>query len=100
MQLLKQRLAEYGFESRENYDYEVQCLLSTPNENIRVLNVDGEPGRRKTAFAHALGQALEYDHLLYYEFGTDQPLPEVIRIHDGEEQPKEPPTSPFDRVMT
>lgn len=100
MQPLKQALAEYGFESRDNYDYEVQCLLSTPNDNIRCLNVDGDPGRRKTAFAHALGQALEYDHLLYYEFGAEPPQPEVIRIHDGEEQPKEPPTSPFDRVMT
>jgi len=100
MQLLKQRLAEYGFESRDNYDYEVQCLLSTPNDNIRCLNVDGDPGRRKTAFAHALGQALEYEHLLYYEFGCDAPQPEVIRIHDGEELAKEPPTSGFDRVMT
>ncbi|MFW2373274.1 MAG: hypothetical protein ACN4GM_09140, partial [Gammaproteobacteria bacterium] len=79
MQLLKQRLAEYGFESRDNYDYEVQCLLDTPNDSIRCLNVDGDPGRRKTAFAHALGQALEYEHLLYYEFGCDSPQPEVIR---------------------
>ena len=100
MQLLKQALAEYGFESRDNYDYEVQCLLNTPNDNIRVLNVDGDPGRRKTAFAHALGQVLEYDHFLYYEFGTDPLQAEVIRIHDGEAQAKEPPTSPFDRVMT
>lgn len=100
MPLLKQRLAEYGFESHDSYDYEVQCLLDTPNDNVRCLNVDGDPGRRKTAFAHALGQALEYEHLLYYEFGSDKPQPDVIRIHDGEEQPKEPPTSPFDRVMT
>lgn len=100
MQLLKQALAEYGFESRDSYDYEVQCLLNTPNDNIRCLNVDGDSGRRKTAFAHALGQALQYDHLLYYEFGTERPQPDVIRIHDGEEQSREPPTSPFDRVMT
>lgn len=100
MQLLKHRLAEFGFESRENYDYEIQCLLNTPNENIRCLNVDGDPGRRKTAFAHALGQALDYENLLYYEFGADRPQPEVVRIHDGEERPREPPTSPFDRVMT
>ncbi|MFW2372316.1 MAG: hypothetical protein ACN4GM_04285, partial [Gammaproteobacteria bacterium] len=52
------------------------------------------------AFAHALGQALEYEHLLYYEFGCDSPQPEVIRIHDGKELAKEPPTSAFDRVMT
>lgn len=100
MSLLKQKLAEYGFESRESYDYAVNCLLTSPGENIRCLNVDGDPGRRKTAFAHALAQALDYEHVLYYEFGIEKPVPQIIHLNEGEEIPEEPPTQPFDRVMT
>ncbi|MCW9013083.1 MAG: hypothetical protein OQL06_04805 [Gammaproteobacteria bacterium] len=97
---LKQALAEYGFESRENYDYAIQRFLEHPNENIRCLNVDGEPGRRKTAFANALAQALKVSHVLYYEFGADKPVPQTVRVVEGEELPEEPPTQPFDRIMT
>ncbi|MCW8855680.1 MAG: hypothetical protein OQK76_06005 [Gammaproteobacteria bacterium] len=97
---LKQQLAEYGFESRESYDYAINCLLTSPSENIRCLNVDGDPGRRKTAFAHALAQALGHEHVLYYEFGIEKPVPQVIHLKDGEEIPEEPPTQPFDRIMT
>ncbi len=98
--LLKEQLAEYGFESRESYDYEIQCLLNSPTDHIRCLNVDGDPGRRKTAFAHALAQALGHQHVLYYEFGADKPQPQVVHMHEGEALPEEPPTQPFDRVMT
>lgn len=97
---LKQQLAEYGFEARENYDYAVQCFLNSPNNNIPCLNVDGDPGRRKTAFAHALAQAMGVSHVLYYEFGTDKPLPQKTRVVEGEEIVEEPPTSSFDRIMT
>ncbi|MDH5766581.1 MAG: hypothetical protein OEZ38_11250 [Gammaproteobacteria bacterium] len=97
---LKQKLAEYGFESRESYDYAVHCLLENPVETVRCLNVDGDPGRRKTAFAHALAQALGYEQVLYFEFGVEKPVPQVIRVHEGEELPDEPPTLPFDRIMT
>ena len=100
MSSLKQQLAEYGFESRESYDYAVNCLLSSQGDTIRCLNVDGDPGRRKTAFAHALGQALGNDHVLYFEFGIEKPVPQVIHLHDGDELPEEPPTQPFDRIMT
>lgn len=97
---LKQQLAEYGFESRDDYDYAIQSFLNNPTENIRCLHVDGDPGRRKTAFAHALGQALNYPNVLYFEFGVERPEPRVVRLQDGEELPEEPPTQPFDRVMT
>ncbi|MDH5471891.1 MAG: hypothetical protein OEY87_08465 [Gammaproteobacteria bacterium] len=100
MTSLKQQLAEYGFESRESYDYAVDCLLNSPGNTIRCLNVDGDPGRRKTAFAHALGQALGHEHVLYFEFGIEKPVPQIIHLRDGEEMPEEPPTQPFDRVMT
>lgn len=97
---LKQRLAEYGFESHEDYDFAIQCLLNNPTPNIRCLNIDGDPGRRKTAFAHALGQAMQVEHLLYFEFGVEAPIQPVVRVVDGEEIPEEPPTQPFDRIMT
>lgn len=97
---LNKKLAEFGFESRESYDYAIQCFLHNPSDNIRCLNVDGDPGRRKTAFAHALAQAMAYDHVLYFEFGQDKPGPLMVRIRDGEEVPEEPPTSSFDRIMT
>jgi hypothetical protein len=97
---LKQQLAEYGFESRDSYDYAIQSFLNNPSENIRCLHVDGDPGRRKTAFAHALGQALNFDHVLYFEFGVDRPPPQLVRVQDGEEVAEEPPTLPFDRIMT
>jgi hypothetical protein len=97
---LKQQLAEYGFESREDYDYAVQCLLNSHTENIRCLNVDGDPGRRKTAFAHALAQVMDVGHVLYYEFGTEKTLSQIVRVVDGEDVSEEPPTQPFDRVMT
>lgn len=97
---LKQSMAEYGFESGQSYDYAVHCFLNNPTTNIRYLYVEGEPGRRKTAFAHALAQALEYPHILYYEFGRDPAPVKQVRIVEGEELPEEPPTEPFDKVMT
>ena len=97
---LKQRLAEFGFEAREHYDYAVQCFLNSPGETIPCLNVDGDPGRRKTAFAHALAQVMETSHLLYFEFGVSKPGRQVIRLVEGEEVMEEAPVRPFDRVMT
>lgn len=97
---LKQQLAEYGFEARENYDYAVQCFLNNSNQYIPCLNVDGDPGRRKTAFAHALAQVMDANHLLYFEFGVEKPKAQVVRVVEGEEVIEEPPTSPFDRIMT
>ena len=98
---LKQQLAEYGFEARENYDYAVQCFLNSASHNIPCLNVDGDPGRRKTAFAHALAQVMGVSHVLYFEFGAHKPAPQqVVRVVEGEEVIEEPPTDPFDRIMT
>jgi len=97
---LKQAMAEFGFESGESYDYAINCFLNNPTQNIRYLYIDGEPGRRKTAFAHALAQAMAYPHILYYEFGRDPLQPRQVRIVEGEELAEEPPTEPFDKIMT
>jgi hypothetical protein len=67
---------------------------------MRCLNITGEAGRRRTAFAHALAQTLDARHVLYFEFGAELRAPQVVRIHEGEELPPESPVSAFDRIMT
>lgn len=100
MLVLKEKLAEYGYDSQENHDYAVQCYLTNPTEHVRCLNIEGDAGRRRTAFAHALAQALEANHVLYFEFGAEPVKPQFIRVQEGEDVVAEPPTSGFDRIMT
>jgi len=97
---LKSCLSQHGFTSSESYDHAVQCFLSNPTEHIRCLHVDGDCGRRRTAFAHALANALEASQVLYYEFGKDKPVPQIIRIQEGEEIIEEPPIDALDRILT
>jgi hypothetical protein len=66
---LRRKLAEHGFESNDDYEHAIRCLLGQPGERLRVLHVDGLAGRRKTAFAQALGAALAYPKVLYHDFG-------------------------------
>jgi hypothetical protein len=101
MSSLKQRLAEHGFISDEDYGYAAQCLLSAPGGHLRCLNVEGDCGRRRTAFAYALGHALGHAHVLYHEF-TDPPPPPPVRIEPSvnpDDAPGEPPADALDRVM-
>jgi len=97
---LKPLLSQHGFTSEETYDHAVKCFLTNPTESIRCLNVDGDCGRRRTAFANSLAYAMGADHVLYYEFGKDKPIPQIIRIQEGEEIIEEPPVEAFDRVLT
>lgn len=97
---LKISLSEHGFTSTESYDHAVRCFLANPTEGLRCLNVDGDSGRRRTAFAHALANVLQAEHVLYYEFGKDKPVPQIIRIQEGEEVVEEPPVEALDRVLT
>ncbi|HEY3486559.1 MAG TPA: hypothetical protein VGL10_00700 [Gammaproteobacteria bacterium] len=103
MMNLRQKMAEYGYESNENYDYVVRCLQSAPGPVIRCLNIEGEAGRRKTAFATALAHALNPAHVLYHDFTQEEPPPPpapVIKSEDEESGGKqEPPAGLFDRVM-
>ena len=100
MYSLKSRLSQHGFTSSESYDHAVQCFLSNPTQHIRCLHIDGDCGRRRTAFAHALANALEASQVLYYEFGKDKPVPQIIRIQEGEEIIEEPPIDALDRILT
>lgn len=95
-------MAEHGFESNVSYDYTVRCLENAPGPAIRCLNVEGDRGRRKTAFANALAHALEPDHVVYHDFtqAEDPPAPAVIRGGEEDDGKEEPPVGRFDRVMS
>jgi len=97
---LQNSLSQHGFTASESYDHAVRCFLTNPTERIRCLNIDGDCGRRRTAFAHALAHSLGAEQVLYYEFGKDKPVPQIIRIQEGEEVVEEPPVDAFDRVLT
>ena len=97
---LKPLLSQHGFTSDESYDHAVRCFLTNPIESIRCLHIDGDCGRRRTAFANSLAYVLGAEQVLYYEFGKDKPVPQIIRIQEGEEIVEEPPVDAFDRVLT
>jgi hypothetical protein len=101
MKSLKQRLAEYGFIANQDFEYPVQCLMAAQIDHIRCLNVEGRPGRRKTAFAHALAHALGYHHVLYHEFHDQHELPQPVRIPTSDEDtPGEKPVEALDQVIS
>jgi hypothetical protein len=103
---LRSKLAEHGFESNDDYDHALRCLFDQAGDvgttHLRVLQVDGTAGRRKTAFAQALGPALEYAHSLYHDFSVPEP-PAVavpIKLDDGSIGPSEAALSSFERAVT
>lgn len=104
MKDLKTRLAEHGFIANTDYDYPVKCLLSARLSHLRCLNIEGNGGRRKTAFAQALAKALDIEHVLYYEFPHTQPAPEPVRIPPNlqaqdADYPGEPPVEAFVQIV-
>ncbi len=101
-QSLRARMAAHGFESNEDYEFQIRCLLNAEIRGIRCLNVEGEAGRHRTAFANALAQALDYPHILYHDFTqTHPPLPEIILPPSQDETGREePPIEPFDDIMS
>ncbi len=99
---LRKKLASYGFESNDDYEFALRCLFEAELPHLRVLHVDGAGGRRKTAFATALAHALEYPHLLYHDFSREE-APAVampVLLDDGSSGPSEPGPSAFDRAIT
>ena len=102
MATLRERMAEYGFESNIDYSYHLRCVLSQPDEQVPALNVEGDSGRRKTAFASALASALAYPQRVYHDFTQqNHPPPKVVpppsKDEDGRE---EPPIPAFERAMS
>ena len=102
MATLRERMAEYGFESNIDYGYHVRCVLSQPNEQVPALNVEGDSGRRKTAFASALASALDYPQRVYHDFTQlNDPPPRVVAPPSKDEEGREePPIPAFERVMS
>jgi hypothetical protein len=99
---LRTKLAEFGFESNDDYDHALRCLFGQEQAHLRVLHIDGTAGRRKTAFAQALGRALDYPHVLYHDFSaTEAPTAaQPIVLDDGSLGVPEAAPSGFERVMT
>ena len=95
---LRRRLADFGFESNDDYDYALRCLNEADLAHLRVLHVDGEGGRRKTAFANALAHALDFDHVLYHDFTRPEP-PSAVLASDDPSLPPEPGLSSFERCI-
>jgi hypothetical protein len=101
MKSLKQRLAEFGFTANQDFDYPVQCFLGAPVTHLRCLNIQGRPGRRKTAFGHALAHAMGNDHVLYHEFTNQPESVEPVRMPTtDEETPGVQPVEPLDQVIS
>jgi len=67
---LRDALATHGFESHEDYGYALRCLFEQPGRQLRCLAIEGDCGRRKTAFANALSAALAYPHSLYQDLAV------------------------------
>ena len=99
---LRRRMARHGFESNDDYEYRVRCLLTYATQGLRCLSVEGDSKRRKTAFANALGQALDWPHLLYHDFTQTEDLPGRVKVPDLEDQEGKSPAqlSAFDRIVS
>ena len=98
---LRQQLAEHGFESNDDYDFQVRCLLQAQISHIRCLHVAGESGRRKTALASALAHALAYPRILYLDFSQPEAVAPaiVVSAEDDSGNTNEPALSAFERVL-
>jgi len=102
MSKLQQKMADYGFESNDDYEYHLRCLTNSQFSGIKTINVEGHKGRRKTAFANALGRALEYPNLFYYDFTQKAETEGKVVIPPSEDDDgiSELPVNDFDHIMS
>jgi len=99
---LTEDLADYGFESHEDYRFVVKQLIgANSSKRIKCISLSGNSGRRKTAFAHALGEALGFERTLYHDFSQlKEPEPELILPEPEKNIPRERPISALDRLIS
>jgi hypothetical protein len=102
MPSLREKMAEHGFESNDDYEFQLRCLLESPTRGLRTLNIEGDSERRKTAFASALARALGFPHCLYHDFTQQHPpLPDLILPPSKDELGREePPIEPLDQIVS
>jgi hypothetical protein len=102
MPSLREKMAEHGFESNDDYEFQVRCLLESPTRGLRTLNIEGDSERRKTAFANALARALEFPHCLYHDFTERHPPPPDLILPPSKDElgREEPPIEPLDRLVS
>lgn len=102
MASLREKMAQHGFESNVDYAYHLRCLLSQPGDRIPALSVEGDSGRRKTAFATALAGALEFPRRIYHDFTQlNDPPPRVVPPPSRDEEGREePPIPAFERALS
>lgn len=99
---LREKMAHFGFESNDEYEFQVSCLLEGPADQIRTLDIAGDSGRRKTAFATALAHALEQRHVLYHDFTEHSPPPPEVILPPSRDElgREEPPIERLDQVVS
>jgi hypothetical protein len=102
MSILQKKMADFGFVSNDDYEYHLRCLMNSPFNGIKAINIEGHKGRRKTAFANALGQALNYPNLFYYDFTqkTEVEGKVIIPPSKDEQGLSEAPVSDFNYIMS
>ncbi|MDH5518476.1 MAG: hypothetical protein OEY36_11775 [Gammaproteobacteria bacterium] len=92
-------MEQYGFVSHKDYEYAIRCINNASARHIKTLNIEGEPGRRKAAFANALAQALEYKNICYFEFGSDEKTPIIIQFDNDEKILDAEPMDGFEKKL-
>lgn len=102
MSTLQKQMADFGFESNDDYEYHLRCLMNSQFNGIKTINIEGHKGRRKTAFANALGRALEYPNLFYYDFTQKSEAEGKVMIPPSEDEHgiSVAPVSDFDHIMS
>ncbi|UXI69536.1 hypothetical protein [Tahibacter amnicola] len=99
---LRRKLADFGFESNDDYEYPLRCVFESDVSHLRCMNITGASGRRKTALANALAHALDFPHVLYHDFTSPAPPPVPIVVTEEGEAPQtvDTPLSAFERIVT
>ena len=101
LEKLRIRMADFGYESNDDYEFRIRSFIDRNNSYIYCLNVVGNSERRNTAFANALVQALNFKNIQYFDFTEQHPLQPGIAPPDiaNEDGQKEIPLTPFDRTL-
>lgn len=96
---LRRRLAENGFETNDDYEFVLRCVVEQRDGGLRCASVEGESGRRKSAFAQSLAAAMAFKRTVYLDFSKPPVAPPLVVSADAD-GPVEAPLTPLERVVT